>query len=116
MEFITSTVKYYEDYSDTVVTCKIKAPEVDKIIKDFNKCLKENLPGWSFRKFVLVNFWNPDNDYYSLPSIIQCSTKKVASGLYSELLHHLDYNDPMRGCYCSVHLNENKIFITFGEY
>lgn len=115
MEFIKSVVKY-KSYDDEVVTCKVKASEVDSIIKDYEKCLKENLPGWSFRQFVLVNFWNPDEDCYYLPDIIQCSNKNVASRLYSKLLCHLDYHDTMKQFYCTVNRKDNKIFITCGDY
>lgn len=115
MEFINSTVNY-DGFEDKVVICKVKAPEVDSIIKDFEKCLKENLPGWSFQRFVLVNFWNPDEDYYYLPDIIQCSNKNVAIRLYSKLLHHLEYHDTMKQSYCTVNRKDNKIFITCGDY
>lgn len=115
MEFIKSIVNY-EGYDDEVVICKVKAPEVDSIIKDFEKCLKANLPGWSFRKFVLVNFGNPDEEYYYPPDIIQCSNKNVATRLYSKLLRHMDYHDVIGKRYCTVNLKDNKIFITCGDY
>jgi len=115
MEFITS-IANYDGLEEKVVICKVKAPEVDSIIKDFEKCLKENLPGWSFRRFVLINFWNSDEDCYYLPDIIQCSNKNVASRLYSKLLRHLDYHDTFKQSYCNVKLKDNKISITCGDY
>ena len=51
MEFIKSVVKY-KGCDDEVVTCKVKATEVDSILKDYKKCLKLNLPGWSFSQFL----------------------------------------------------------------